>query len=131
MSLPIPAADAPPPVSPFRRFRVEIAPKTMWIAALVIAAVWVLLHLLPVLLVVIAALMLVGALNPLVGWLERHHWRRTFAILTGFLTAVALMGLLLFLAMPPLIAQVQGIVEREPEIRANVVEWLRRSPLSA
>jgi len=44
----------------------------MLIALLVIAAVWVLVKLLPVVLMFVAALVLVGTLNPIVGWLETN-----------------------------------------------------------
>jgi predicted PurR-regulated permease PerM len=110
--------------------RFELAPKTMLIALLMIAAVWVLAKLLPVVLMFVAALVLVGTLNPLVGWLETKRIRRKGAIAIVFGSAVAVTSLLLFLTIPPLFAQLRGLVEREPEIRGHAVELLQRSPLT-
>jgi predicted PurR-regulated permease PerM len=110
--------------------RFELAPKTILIALLMIAAVWVLVKLLPVVLMFIAALMLVGTLNPIVGWLEAKRVRRKGAIAIVFGSAGVFTALLLFLMIPPLIAQLQGLVEREPEIRRQAVELLQRSPLT-
>jgi predicted PurR-regulated permease PerM len=95
-----------------------------------IAAVWVLVKLLPVVLMVVAALVLVGTLNPIVSWLEAKRVRRKGAIAIVFGSAVIFAILLLFLTIPPLIAQLRGLVEREPEIRGHAVELLERLPLT-
>ena len=129
-SLPKDESSPLPPV-PRRVVRFELAPKTMLIALLMIAAVWVLVKLLPVVLMVVAALVLVGTLNPIVSWLEAKRVRRKGAIAIVFGSAVVLAALLLFLTIPPLIAQLQGLIEREPEIRGHAVELLQRSRLTS
>ena len=121
----------PPPSPVLRRVvRFELAPKTMLMALLMIAAVWVLVKLLPVVLMLIAALMLVGTLNPIVGWLETKRVRRKGAIAIVFGSAFVFSALLLFLTIPPLIVQLQGLIEREPEMRRQAVELLQHSPLT-
>ena len=121
---------SPLPPAPHRVVRFELAPKTMLMALLMIAAVWVLVKLLPVVLMFVAALVLVGTLNPIVGWLEQKRIRRKGAIAIVFGSAVVCTALLLFLTVPPLITQLRGLVEREPEIRGHAVELLQRSPLT-
>ena len=121
---------SPLPPVPRRVVRFELAPKTMLIALLMIAAVWVLVKLLPVVLMFVATLVLVFTLNPIVGWLETKRIRRKGAIAIVFGSAVVLTALLIFLTIPPLIAQVRGLVEREPEIRGHAVELLQRSSLT-
>jgi predicted PurR-regulated permease PerM len=128
-SLPSDESSPLPPV-PRRVVRFELAPKTMLIALLMIAAVWVLVKLLPVVLMVVAALVLVGTLNPIVSWLEAKRIGRKGAIAIVFGSAVIFAILLLFLTIPPLIAQLRGLVEREPEIRGHAVELLERLPLT-
>jgi predicted PurR-regulated permease PerM len=129
---PSPPSDesSPFPPVPRRVVRFELAPKTMLIALLMIAAVWVLGKLLPVVLMFVAALVLVGTLNPMVDWLERKRIRRKGAIAIVFGSAVLLTVLLLFLTIPPLVAQLRGLVEREPEIRGHAVELLQRLPFT-
>ena len=122
---------SPLPPVPRRVVRFELAPKTMLIALLMIAAVCVLVKLLPVVLMLVATLVLVGILNPIVGWLEaKRVWRKS-AIAIVFGSAVIVTALLLLLTIPPLITQLQGLVAREPEIRGQAVEWLQRSPLTS
>ena len=129
---PSPPPDESSQLPPERRrvLRFELAPKTMLMALLMIAAVWVLAKLLPVVLMVVAAFVLVATLNPIVGWLETKRIRRKGAIAIVFGSAVVIIALLLFLTVPPLIAQLRGLVEREPEIRGHVVELLQRSSLT-
>ena len=64
--------------------RFELAPKTMLIALLMIVGVWTLVKLLPVVLLLIAALMLVGTLNPIVVSLEAKRVPRKGAIAIVF-----------------------------------------------
>jgi predicted PurR-regulated permease PerM len=129
---PSPPPDESSPLSPVPRrvLRFELAPKTMLIALLMIAAVWVLVKLLPVVLMFVATLVLVFTLNPIVGWLETKRIRRKGAIAIVFGSAVVLTALLIFLTIPPLIVQLRGLVEREPEIRGHAVELLQRSSLT-
>jgi len=111
--------------------RIEIAPLTMVMLVLVASAVWLTIKLLPVLLVLIAALMLVGALNPAVEWLETRGTRRGggIAIVFGLLSLIML--LLLTLTIPALGTQVSNLIEQEPVLRGRVVEFLVRYRVTA
>lgn len=110
--------------------RVEIAPMTMIIAALVAATTWMLIHLLPVLLVLIIALMIVGTLNPAVQWLEARAIRRGAGIALVFGVLLLLVLLLATLTIPELIAQVSSLIQQEPTIRAHLVKFLTSYPLT-
>lgn len=110
--------------------RFEIAPLTLISVVLVIASGWVLLKLAPVLLVLVVALMLVGALNPAVEWLERRKFSRAISIAIVFGVAVVMTALGLFLTVPPLVAQVRGLIEHEPEIRGRIIAYLESSPMT-
>jgi putative heme transporter len=105
--------------------RIEIAPFTMIVAVLVAGAVWLLVQLLPVLLVLVAALMLVGALNPAVQWLEETRGirrGRAIAIVFGVLSLILL--LLITLTIPALGSQVADLIDQEPHLRGRLVEFL-------
>ncbi|MEO6079827.1 MAG: AI-2E family transporter [Steroidobacteraceae bacterium] len=117
-------------VRPARVVKFEVTIRSLLAIVLVIATAWCLWKLLPVLLVLIAALMLVVALDPLVCALETRKVRRTYGIGIVFIGVVGTAGLVLFLTLPPLFAQVNSVVEHEPEIRARVVGYLERSPLT-
>ena len=129
-----PASDsAPSPAAPGkpRLVRFEFTAKSLFATMGLIAAVWLLLHALPALLVLVTALMLVGALNPLVLWLEARRMSRTFAICLAFGIGLAFTVTLITLTLPKLAAQVKTLVENEPKMREMVAGYLERSPATA
>jgi len=104
----------------------ELKLKSMLVILAVLGGVWMLLHILPALLVLVTALMLVGALTPLVAWLEGKRVRRFFAICLVFGLGLACSIALCVLTVPTVIAQVKSLVEHEPEIRETIATYLER-----
>ena len=115
-----------PPSEAHRTVRFELAPRTMVTVGLGLLGIWLLGRLVPVLLVLVAALMIVGSLNPVVAALERRKFGRGLALGLVFGLAIVSAGLGLFLTVPSLVLQVKDLVGHEPEIRARVVEFLER-----
>ena len=111
--------------------RIELSLKSLLIVLALLAGLWLVLHVLPALLVLLAALMLVGALHPLVRWLEQHKVRRFFAICTVFGFGTALAIALFVTTVPTLIAQVNSVAQHEPKIRAAVVGYLEQSDFTS
>ena len=97
---------------------------------MVIAACsWLLLQLLPVLLILIAALFLVGTLSPAVERLESRGLRRPWGIAAVF-GAMGLAALLIAtLTVPPLVDQATALVQQEPAIRYRIADALAQSRL--
>lgn len=114
-----------------RRFRVYIAPSSMVMAIVVAACAWTLIHLAPVLLVLVGALMIVGTLNQAVEWLEARNFRRGAAIAIVFSVLLLAFLLIVILTIPALVAQVSSLIEQEPALRARLVEFLSGYPLTA
>jgi putative heme transporter len=110
--------------------RFELSLKSLLIGLAVIAGVWTLLHLLSALLVLVAALMLVGALHPLVAWLERRNVRRAFAICLVFGTGMALAITLVTITIPTVVEQAKTLVDHEPELRETIAGYLEQSRLT-
>ncbi|MDB6116198.1 MAG: hypothetical protein JWQ62_3143 [Lacunisphaera sp.] len=124
-------APATPAAARPRVVQFEFTAKSLFGAMGLIAAVWLLLHALPALLVLVTALMLVGALNPVVLGLEARRMSRTFAICLAFGVGLALTIAVLTLTLPKLAAQVKTLVENEPQAREMVAGYLERSPATA
>jgi len=59
-----------------RPIRFELSPKTLVVLVLVVASLWLLIRLWPVLLVLVVALLVAGTLSPAVRWLEEKGVRR-------------------------------------------------------
>jgi predicted PurR-regulated permease PerM len=107
-----------------RIWRVEITPLTVALAVLVVGSAWLLIQLSPVLLVLIAALMIVGTLNPAVEWLETRGIRRGAGIAIVFSVFLLIVILFVTLTFPALMAQVKNLIEQEPDLRARLANFL-------
>lgn len=115
---------------PKRTFRIEIAPSTLVIIVLMVVGVALLTQLVPVILVLIAAFMLVGTLNPAVDWLERRKVGRFAGIAIVFAALLIVLAALAVFTVPPFVAQVASLIEQEPQLRARLVKFLASYPLT-
>ncbi len=107
-----------------RTLRIEIAPRTLLAILGFVAAVYVASQLTNVAIVVVLALVLVGTFDPLVAWLQRRGLKRGRALaLILFVFALAGAAVVL-LTVPPLLDQLQHIVEDAPAERRKVLAFL-------
>ena len=113
-----------------RAIRIEIAPWTIISIVLVIASLWIMLRLLPVILVLVGALMIVGALGPSVEWLEQRGMRRGAAIALVFSVLFVSAVLLFALTLPELVNQVKSLLAMEPALRERLAVWFDRFPIT-
>lgn len=111
--------------------RIEVSTRTLVLIPCVIGLCFILLRLLPVLLVLVVALMLVGTLNPAVTWLGRLHVKRTPAIVLLFVAMFVVTLGAAVLTIAPLVAQVQSVVEHEPQLRGQLADALAHSRYTA
>jgi predicted PurR-regulated permease PerM len=112
-----------------RAIRIELTARTFVLALVSIAAVWLAVRLWNVVLVMLVALVLVGTFDPLVAWLERRGFRRGRALALIFLLIALALGAIFALMIPPLVGQLQHIIETAPAERHKLVEWLSRYKL--
>jgi predicted PurR-regulated permease PerM len=122
------SVDPPEPLLA-RALRVEIAPRTIVLVLLVIAGLWLASQLEAVLLVVTIALVVVGTLDPMVAWFERHGLPRGRALILIFLAIAVLAAGVLLLTVPPLVSQLLHIIEDAPKGRDKLLETLRQYKL--
>jgi predicted PurR-regulated permease PerM len=113
---------------PPRVVRFELSLKTLLTVLVLLAAVWLLVRALPVVLVLVTALMLVGALNPGVAWLQRRKVPRFVAISMVFGIGVLVVIAIGVITVPTVIAQVRDLIEHEAEIRGKIADLLERWP---
>jgi len=107
-----------------RNLRIEIAPRTLLWIVLLVAGAWLFVHLSNVVLVLVVALVLVGTLDPLVAWLERRGWGRGRALALIMFVLAALVGAVILVSIPPLLAQLQHIIEDAPSERRKLIGFL-------
>jgi predicted PurR-regulated permease PerM len=114
-----------------RVIRIEIAPWTIFSLVLIIAGLWIFMRLLPVVLVLVGALMIAGALGPAVEWLEQRGVRRVAAIAIVFTVLFVATVLLFVLTIPELVNQVRSVISMEPALRERLAVWFAQTPLTA
>ena len=109
-----------------RTLRIEIAPRTLLLIVLLVAGAWLFVELSNVVLVLVVALVLVGTFDPLVGWLERRGWGRGRALALIFFLIAVLVAAVILVSIPPLLAQVQHIVEDAPSERRKLINFMNQ-----
>jgi putative heme transporter len=106
--------------------RIEIAPRTILLVLLAVGAVWIAVRLQTVLIVVTIALVMVGTLDPMVAWFERHGIRRGRALVLIFVAISVVFAGILLLTLPPLISQLLELIAEAPRGRDMLIGWLRQ-----
>lgn len=109
-----------------RTLRIEIAPRTLLLVVAIVAGAFLALRLSNVVLVIVVALVLVGTFDPLVGVLERRGWGRGRALALIFLVVAILLAAVILLSVPPLVAQLQHIIEDAPAERRKLVAFINQ-----
>jgi predicted PurR-regulated permease PerM len=111
--------------------RIEPSPGTIIILVLLVSGLWVLNRLLPVVLVLVAALTIVGTISPLVRWLEVRRIRRGVGIAIAFTAVMVVAALIITLTIPALLSQATDLLEQEPAIRVRLAKFLAGSHLTS
>ena len=108
-----------------------ITGRRLLIAAAVIAAVWLGAQLKSVIVVSVVALVLVGTLNPLTGFLQRKGLGRTSAVALIFVITVGMVVAIGLVTVPSLIAQAQSLIQAAPGVQLHLAGQLERSHVLA
>lgn len=124
-------ADTPKKAKKNRVIRVEPSPGTIIAVLSIISGLWVLNRLLPVVLVLVAALVIVGTISPAVRWLEERQMRRGMGIAIVFTALMVATALVITLTIPALLAQAADLMDQEPALRALLAKWLSGSHLTS
>lgn len=123
-------AEVPSGKDRHRSIRIELSPRTLIILVLLVPGLWMLNQLLPVILVLVAALIIVGTINPAVRWLEERRIRRRLGIAIVFTGLVVVTVLVITTTIPSLFAQATNLLGQEPILRARLADWLAGSNLT-
>jgi len=124
-------AATPQPAARRRVIRIEPSPETIIALLLLIAGLWVLYRLLPVVLVLIAALVLVGSISPAVRWFEERRFSRGMGIAIVFTALMVITVLIMTLTIPSLMEQATNLLDQEPALRSQLAKRLAGSHLTS
>jgi len=99
---------------------IVISTRTVLITLASLLALWVASQIGTILLSVFVALVFALGLNPLVDWLTEQKLSRTLAVTLTYTFFLVLVLGLFALALPPMVTQVQKLVERLPLYAASI-----------
>jgi len=122
---------SPPRQNRPRVIRIEPSPGTLIALLLLFAGLWLLPRLMPVVLVLVAALTIVGTISPAVRWFEERHMRRGMGIAIVFSLLMVVAVLISTLTIPALMAQATTLLDLEPALRASLAKWMAGSHLTS
>jgi len=126
-----PPTPSPRPSGTGRTVPFEISQATLVRLGLILVALWLLIRLWPVILVLVAALFIVGTLSPAVLWMEERRVRRGLGIAIVFTGVFTVAVVVVTLTVPSLVAQAAALFEREPAFRVGLADQLSHYHLSA
>lgn len=105
----------------------QVKPWTVWVIAINImgaaALAWLLYSIRSFLMVLVVALVLTMAVNPVVEWLQRHRFKRGWAIFTVLAFFIVASALLVLSFIPIFTTQGQNLVEALPEMFKKFQNW--------
>ncbi len=108
--------------------RIEIPNRTIAKVMLIVAGLWLLDRIWPILLLLMIAGFTALALNPAVVWLEAHRVRRGRGVAVVGLAFVAAITVLALVVVPPLIDEGTSLVENLPDYVDRGQELLNTNP---
>ena len=114
----------PPRDGERRGFRIEITTRTLFVALAIVLGVFAVRELWNVVVVILVALIIVGAVLPVVHWFERRGVPRSLALAITYVGTFVILSGLLFLTLPPLMSQLFAILDNAPKERAKLIAFL-------
>lgn len=105
-------------------FKLEISYQAILLIVGIIAGIWLLLKLWPILLMLLTAVIFMTALLPYVEWLVRRGLPRTGAVLIVLAIILAVVGGLLALLVPALISEFKHLHDHLPDDARRLEDFL-------
>jgi len=114
-----------------QRVRHELPTSTIVKLCLAVVAMWLLTRLWPILIVLIAALILVGTISSLVTRVERRGVQRGWAVAIVFFSVIVLTLVVGLLTLPAVVHELIDLLQNAPQIQAHIAAALERSRLTS
>jgi len=106
----------------------DISISTIFKVLAVLVGLWFLFIVRDVIAIIFAALIVAAALSPVIDKMAKRHIPRVVTILLAYLLLIALIGVLVYLILPPAVAQLRQLAEQLPNYFSyfqNIISNLR------
>ena len=124
----MPKRDAVAPDADRRTLRVELSLRSAFSLLAIATGCWLLTRLWQIGLLLVVALLLAGALSPVLAWLERRRVGRPLALALILLALVLAVLGLAALVLPALASQVGALIASAPDVQRRLADALARLP---
>lgn len=103
---------------------IDISSATLFRVVVFVASLWFLWFIRDLLLLLLVAILIASALEPIVRWLQEFRLPRAVSVLLVYLVAVAAIGGIGTALLPPLISEVRSLAHELPDAYARLEELL-------
>ncbi|MDO8512002.1 MAG: AI-2E family transporter [bacterium] len=106
---------------------IDISAKTLFRLLFFVLTIWFLWFIRDLLLILLVAVLIASALEPLATRLQRFRIPRAISVLTAYAFFVSLIVITITILVPPLIAEIQALTENLPAIYEQLMSMLGRA----
>jgi len=107
---------------------VEITSGTIFRVILILLSVWFLYEVRAILAVLVVAVIITSAMDPLVDYLQKKRVPRALTVLVIYLVGLSILSLLVSLLVPPVIEQLKGIIHNAPIFIERITGFFNPNP---
>lgn len=111
------------------RQRIDISSSTILRFFLIATAFVFLWFVRDIILILALSIVIASAIDPVVSWLQARGLPRVFGVLAIYVMGVLVLGALVYLIVPPLAGELQGLAERFPGLLQQLFLQLQDSQL--
>jgi len=110
-----------------RNLNITISAGTVIKTLVILLVVFLLYKMLDLVLVVLTAVVIASAVEPIIRWFARYKIRRLFAVIITYVCVVLIFSGLLYFFVPPVMKEASNLLSNAPKYLDSVVLW---NPLS-
>jgi predicted PurR-regulated permease PerM len=106
-----------------RNFNISISAGTVIKTIIIVILTFFLYKMLDLVLVVLAAIVIASAIEPLIKWFEKYKVRRLFSVIITYITVVLIFSGLLYFFVPPVLDEASSLLSTAPKYLDSVTLW--------
>ena len=108
---------------PERNFNINISSGTVIKTLVILVVAFLLYKMLDLVLVVLVAVVMASAIEPLIQWFGRYKVKRLFAVIITYISVVAVFSGLLYFFVPPVLDEASNLLSNAPKYLDSVILW--------
>lgn len=106
-----------------KNFNIAISSGTIIKTLIIIGVVFLLYKMLDLVLVVLTAVVIASAIEPLIIWFDKIRIKRLFAVIITYICIVLVFSGLLYFFIPPVLDEASNLLNQAPKYLSSVTLW--------